>query len=71
MEVKPNQIIELEVTKDDRSYRLSLPVRAPLGDAYNATIMMANSLVQMMQKDINKRSSEESAKNEEKLDGIS
>ena len=71
MEVKPNQIIELEVTKDDRSYRLSLPVGAPLGDAYNATIMMANSLVQMMQKDINKRSSEESAKNEEKLDGIS
>jgi len=65
MEVKPVNIIELEVTISDRTYRLALPVGAPLGDAYNATIQMANSIVQMMQKDLNKRSEDESAKNEE------
>lgn len=71
VEVKPRNIIELEVSIQERPYKLALPVGAPLGDAYNATIMMANSIVQMMQKDINKRSEQESAETEDESNGIS
>ena len=54
MGIKSNHIIELEAIINDKAYRLALPVGAPLGDAYNATVMMANSIVQMMEAEINK-----------------
>ena len=52
MELK--SILGLEVIKNERVYRLELPVGAPLGEAYEATWEMLKKIVELVNESVDK-----------------
>lgn len=63
MELK--QILGLEVAKNERVYRLELPVGAPLGEAYEATWEMLKKIVELVNESVDKAKMESQEKNGE------
>jgi len=52
MDIKPT--LSLEVVNKDHTYRLQLPVGAPLGEAYEATWEMLKKIVDMVNESVDK-----------------
>lgn len=63
MELK--SILALEVVKNERTYRLELPVGAPLGEAYEATWEMLKKIVELVNESVDKAKMEPKEKNGE------
>jgi hypothetical protein len=52
MELK--QILSLEVVRNDKVYRLELPIGVPLGEAYEATWEMLKKIVELVNESVDK-----------------
>jgi hypothetical protein len=57
----------MEVTKNERTYRVCIPVGAPLGEVYDAVIEVAGEIVSIINQQVEKAKPK---KPEEKTDKI-
>ena len=61
MELK--SILALEVVNKEKTYRLELPVGAPLGEAYEATWEMLKKIVELVNESVDKAKIDTKEKN--------
>lgn len=68
--MEAQNVLVFEIKKEDRKYRLELPVNAPLGEAYTVAGMFLDKFVSLINEHATKRNEELEKQEEEKVNEI-
>lgn len=65
--MKNQAFVELEVMKEEKSYRFQMPVGASLGEAFDVAIAMSNEILRIAQEQMQKSVPAKEEKSNDKI----
>ena len=68
--MKKNNCLEMEITKNERTYRFLIPMGAPLGEVYDSAIAFAAEIAEYIKEHIEKSKPQEKKEESDKIVNI-